>query len=81
MADGKFAKKDDPAVAALIDEGHRLTEEYRDVLDRKDINREGLRALVSAGMASEAQAQTVQELYPPRIRGQRKTTTNAAEAA
>ena len=68
MADQKFATKDNPAVQALIDEGHKLQEEYRDVLDRKDINREGARALVSAGMASKDQAKAIEELYPPRIR-------------
>lgn len=84
MAEAKYASKNDPAVAGLIDTGHSLQEEYQDLLDRRDINREGLRALVAAGMASKEQAAMIDELYPPRKRTKDKippTTEPAAAAA
>lgn len=84
MAEAKYAKKDDPAVAGLIDMGHALREEYSDLLERREMNREGLRALVSAGMASEGQAATIDELYPPRkrtVKDENTTNQPAAQAA
>ena len=81
----KFAKEPDPTLTRLIDEGHKIQEEYSDLLERREAVRDSSRALVAAGIATKEQAATVEEMFPKRTRkpkdGEDNGTTTAAQAA
>jgi hypothetical protein len=66
MGDQKYAEKPDPTVTVLLDQGHQLQEEYRDVLDRRTAVRDSLRMLAAGGHATKEQADLIAEMFPPR---------------